>query len=346
MMIRKPTMEDAQIFIEAMRASQTYHHPWTHSPQTQQEFENFIHRSQQNTHKSFLVFNDTNQLAGVFNISEIVRGHFQSAYLGFYGVAQYAGQGLMSAGLKLVLKELFEKSFLHRVEANIQPENVRSIHLVKKNGFNKEGLSPRYLKINDQWRDHERWAITYEDWANIEPRHIKKNNIVIRDLHQHDFPTLDKHFGATSVYKKPMDLWERYCHQHETKERIVKIIKFNNHVAGFCTLKLNSDYENFRKNNIPEINDLLIAPDYRNQGLGQALVESLESIATSLGYQTIGLAVGLYNDYGAAQRLYARMGYVPDGNGITYHHQCVVPGDNYCVDDDLLLWLRKSIAQN
>ncbi len=101
-------------------------------------------------------FDQHEHIVGVFNLSEIVRGFFQSAYLGFYAVADYAGQGYMSAGLKLVLKKIFEEMDLHRLEANIQPNNHRPIHLVQKNGFRKEGYSPRYLKINNEWCDHVR----------------------------------------------------------------------------------------------------------------------------------------------------------------------------------------------
>jgi [ribosomal protein S5]-alanine N-acetyltransferase len=70
---------------------------------------------------------------------------------------------MMSLGLELVLDRAFGELQLHRVEANIQPKNRRSIELVKRAGFRCEGLSPRYLKIAGRWRDHERWAITIED---------------------------------------------------------------------------------------------------------------------------------------------------------------------------------------
>ena len=90
-------------------------------------------------------------------------GSFQSAYLGFYANKRFAGQGLMSRGLRLVIREAFTQMGLHRLEANIQPDNASSIRLVKMNYFRKEGFSPRYLHINGEWRDHERWAITVED---------------------------------------------------------------------------------------------------------------------------------------------------------------------------------------
>lgn len=100
----------------------------------------------------------------------MVRGAFQNAFLGFYGIKDYSGKGCMSTALKLVQKKVFEELALHRLEANIQPENTRSIQLVKKNGFRYEGFSPCYLKINDEWRGHEHWAITSEDFLSDTPR--------------------------------------------------------------------------------------------------------------------------------------------------------------------------------
>jgi ribosomal-protein-alanine N-acetyltransferase len=102
-------------------------------------------------------------LAGVVNASEIVRGHFQSAYLGFYRFEPEI-RGGMKEGLLLVLRDLFLEEKLHRVEANIQPANERSKRLVQSLGFQREGYSRRYLKVGGRWRDHERWALLSECW--------------------------------------------------------------------------------------------------------------------------------------------------------------------------------------
>ena len=79
------------------------------------------------------------------------------------------GRGFMTAGLRAVLAKTFGPLCLHRVEANIQPGNERSRHLVQRLGFTLEGFSPRYLKIGGKWRDHERWAITVESWRASKP---------------------------------------------------------------------------------------------------------------------------------------------------------------------------------
>jgi ribosomal-protein-alanine N-acetyltransferase len=70
----------------------------------------------------------------------------------------------MTEGLALVLRHAFRRLGLHRLEANIQPENLASRRLVRRLGFRKEGFSPRYLKVGGRWRDHERWAIVRDAW--------------------------------------------------------------------------------------------------------------------------------------------------------------------------------------
>ena len=114
---------------------------------------------------SYWVVTEDRALAGVINVSEIVRGAFSSGYLGYYAFVPHDRKGYMSRGLAAVLKDIFRVRGLHRVEANIQPGNDDSRLFVQRFGFRLEGFSPRYLKIAGQWRDHERWALTVEDWT-------------------------------------------------------------------------------------------------------------------------------------------------------------------------------------
>ena len=177
--IREPKIEDKEKFIAAMQRSKLLHHPWINAPTTDQEFDNYLQRYQQPNQKSFLVCDAAGNITGVFNISEMVHGLFQNAFLGFYVVADYAGKGYMSAGLKLVLAKVFNELKLHRIEANIQPENLRSIQLIKKNRFRYEGFSPRYLKIDNEWRGHEHWAKTYEDFIVDTKEVLAKDHVEI-----------------------------------------------------------------------------------------------------------------------------------------------------------------------
>ncbi len=78
----------------------------------------------------------------------------------------YAGRGYTTEAMRLMLRYAFEFLKLHRLEANIQPENVASLALVRRAGFVREGFSRRYLKVCGRWRDHERWAIIAEDWKH------------------------------------------------------------------------------------------------------------------------------------------------------------------------------------
>lgn len=160
--IRHPQSTDETLFLDAMHRSEKLHHPWTKAPATPAEFQSYCQRCQTDNFKGYLVCDANGSIAGIFNLSEIVRGCFQNAYLGFYAVESYAGQGYMSAGLKLILNQAFTVLQLHRIEANVQPDNTKSLNLLRANGFRKEGYSPRYLKIDGEWRDHERWAITIE----------------------------------------------------------------------------------------------------------------------------------------------------------------------------------------
>jgi ribosomal-protein-alanine N-acetyltransferase len=157
-------MRRATAFVDAVRRSRHLHGRWARPPATREQYQAFVRRARQPGYACHLVCTDDGELAGVINISEIVRGAFCSGYLGYYAFEPHAGRGHMRSGLAAVLRLAFRRYKLHRLEANIQPANGRSIALVRSLGFSLEGYSPRYLKINGRWRDHERWALTVETW--------------------------------------------------------------------------------------------------------------------------------------------------------------------------------------
>ena len=162
--LEAPATRHAAAFLEAVERSRALHGRWTRAPSTLEQYRAFVRRTRKPTHIGYFVCAEDGSLAGVVVISEIVRGLSRSGYLGYYAFSPYAGRGFMRAGLTLVIARAFGRHGLHRLEANIQPDNTRSIGLVRSLGFRREGYSPRYLKIAGRWRDHERWALTAEEW--------------------------------------------------------------------------------------------------------------------------------------------------------------------------------------
>ena len=162
--LRDVDYRDRDEFLELVRRSRSLHHPWAYPPERGDQFDELVARARREDVVTLLGCRRSDDaIFGVFTISQIVRGAFQSAYLGYYGHADHAGKGYMRAALELVLDHAFGPLALHRIEANIQPGNAPSIALARGAGFRLEGFSPRYLLIGGRWRDHERYAITAED---------------------------------------------------------------------------------------------------------------------------------------------------------------------------------------
>ena len=150
---------DAAELVAANLASREHHAPWASPFTDHQGFDAWFGRMLTGPNRGFIAREaESDAIIGVVNITEIVWGAFRSAYLGFYGMVGRPGGGLMTAGVGHVVGRAFDEFGLHRLEANIQPENTKSIALVRRLGFVKEGFSPRYLRIDGAWRDHERWA--------------------------------------------------------------------------------------------------------------------------------------------------------------------------------------------
>lgn len=160
-----PRRRDARELLALNRRSRAFHHPWITPPRTPAQFVAYLARSRTPAFVGLLIRrNGDHALLGSAELSQIARGAFQSAYLGYHIGAPFARQGYMREGLGLILAYAFRQLRLHRLEANIQPGNVASRALVAGLGFHLEGYSPRYLKLGGRWRDHERWAILAEDW--------------------------------------------------------------------------------------------------------------------------------------------------------------------------------------
>jgi len=126
-------------------------------------------------------------------------------------------------------------------------------------------------------------------------------------------------------------------------ERDVFIASYDGRDVGFVMLNWRPLYNLYRKLDIPEIQDLFVIDDARRKGVGAAMIAHCENLIRDDDHTHAGISVGLHAGFGAAQHLYARMGYIPDGYGVTYDRQPVKAGEMRAVDDNLCLMLVKAL---
>lgn len=147
-------------FAAAAARSKKLHRSWVHPPTDVEGARTLLLNRQGPLNYGYVIHEfASGKIAGFIEVTNIIRGDFQSAYLGFYMFKGFERRGYMSWALHEMIRCAWRDLKLHRLEANIQPGNSASIALVSKLGFCKEGYSPRYLKIGGRWRDHERWAV-------------------------------------------------------------------------------------------------------------------------------------------------------------------------------------------
>ena len=176
--------------------------------------------------------------------------------------------------------------------------------------------------------------------------HQDKNSPLIRPLKKADIPQIVKRYTFPwSSLKKTESLWSTYYEEQEKGMRTVAIIEKDHEILGYGSLLRKSECPFFLSRQIPEINAIWIDEKHRRQGLGTALIRWIENLAIKEGSEQIGIGVGLYRDYGQAQQLYFQLGYIPDGNGITYKGKPTIAGQSYPLDDELILWLTKPLSK-
>lgn len=158
--IHVPEAADEQAFLAAMQDSVGLHYPWVSAPKDHAGWVRYMERIKRINEAGFLVKTlHDGEICGVVNLNLITYEALCSAHVSYFGVAGQAEKGYMKEGLIQVVKHAFGELGLHRLEANIQPDNLASVALAQSAGFQYEGFSRRLLKINDVWCDHERWAI-------------------------------------------------------------------------------------------------------------------------------------------------------------------------------------------
>jgi GNAT superfamily N-acetyltransferase len=163
--------------------------------------------------------------------------------------------------------------------------------------------------------------------------------IAVREMLEKDCPMIHSAFAAQG-WDKPVSQYLRYWQESVEGKRVILIAEIDGQFAGYATIVWESDYPPFRQAAIPEIVDFNVLIEYRRLKAGTALMDEAEKRA-SLRSSAVGLGVCLHVDYGPAQALYARRGYVPDGRGVFYQGRHPAYGEQVRLDDDLCLYLTK-----
>jgi GNAT superfamily N-acetyltransferase len=164
------------------------------------------------------------------------------------------------------------------------------------------------------------------------------SNLEIRLLRAADISSIAAAFAALR-WDKPASQYEAYLEEQQRGVREALVALRSGTFVGYVTIVWVADYAPFHDAGIPEIADFNVLPPVRRQGIGSRLMDEAERRI----HERSHIGVGLFADYGAAQRLYVRRGYVPDGRGIVAHHRRVTWGDTVVVDDDLVLYLTKAL---
>jgi GNAT superfamily N-acetyltransferase len=165
---------------------------------------------------------------------------------------------------------------------------------------------------------------------------------IIRPLLLSDIEPIAAAFTAIG-WNKPASQYQAYLAEQEAGQRVVLVAIVETVFAGYLTICWQSLYPPFREAKIPEIVDFNVLPDFRRHGIGSRLMGEAEARIAEVS-PLAGIGVGMTADYGAAQRIYARRGYLPDARGLMYDHHPVQYGQDVRVDDDLCLYFTKQLT--
>jgi ribosomal-protein-alanine N-acetyltransferase len=161
--IRRLSVQDQEEFTKLVNESGELLFPWVILPETPTKFDEYIKRFDGVNAECILICElKSGSIVGTVSIVQILRGPYERGTIGYNSFAPWVGRGYMFEGLSLVFQFAFDDLGLHRLEADIQPDNKPSLRLAAKVGFRREGYSPAFIYVHGAWRDHERWAIIRE----------------------------------------------------------------------------------------------------------------------------------------------------------------------------------------
>lgn len=169
------------------------------------------------------------------------------------------------------------------------------------------------------------------------------SDIQIRKALHEDLPVLKALLAAQSI-SLPESYFDDVVAKFKSGGMDIIVALKDEAIIGYGFLNWAPKYALYKRLDIPEIQNVNVLHDHRCGGVGREIIEFAEGLVRDDGRDQVGVSVGLHKDYGAAQRLYTKMGYIPDGTGITYDRETVQIGEIRPVDDDLCLMMVKDLA--
>lgn len=168
--LRRPIPGDRDEWVALRESNLDHLLPWEPRLKVKSErerWDSYLRTSDEEDRKRFLIcLNAGGTIIGSVSLNGIRHGVLQSCDMGYWIGKQFTRRGHMTEALLLAIRHAFTKLELHRLEANVQPSNLASLRVVRKAGLRHEGTSLRFLKIDGKWCDHERWALTVEEWTD------------------------------------------------------------------------------------------------------------------------------------------------------------------------------------
>lgn len=306
--LRPPVDADRDRFVHAWDASKRLHRPWIDPGDGGAVFDRFLERNRGTTDRSLFVTRTRDDaIAGVFNISQIFLGSFRNAYLGYYALRPHAGKGYMAGGLRLVVRHAFGDLELHRIQANVQPANVRSSELLRAAGFRIEGFHPRYLRIDGAWRDHVSWVITAEETNDSAPTSVwAAGGVQLREVSSQNWEEVVALSARHDQARWVADV-SRYltlCRYGGTFHPLA--IYAADIAVGFVMWGRDGADDSYW------IGGLIIDRRFQRNGYGRAALEAtIGFLARQPACREVALSYS--PDNGVAKALYARAGFVESG---------------------------------
>jgi len=166
--------------------------------------------------------------------------------------------------------------------------------------------------------------------------------IDIAPLTAGDIPAIVAADGG-DLWARDEAFWRRRLDEQSRGERSSALAREDGVIRGYGHLLWKSGYGGFRAARIPEIRDVMVADGARRRGIGTQIVVHLGRSAHGAGCRQVGSGIGLNEGYGAAQRLFVKLGFMPDGRGLTAGGVPVFPGDSVTADDTLVLWFVRDL---